>query len=60
MRPDIVPSTIWSLIHNRTVFLTKKPIRDFIFVNDAIDAVMKLIDTDFSGPVNGTGIVHLY
>ena len=58
MRPDIIPSTIWSLIHNRTASLwTKKPIRDFIFVNDAIDAVMKLIDTDFSGPVNvGTGI----
>jgi len=58
MRPDIVPSTIWSLIHNKKASLwTKKPKRDFIYVDDAIDAVLKLIKTDFSGTVNmGTGI----
>jgi len=58
MRPDIVPSTIWSLIHLKKASLwSKKPIRDFIFVDDAINAVMKLIDSDFSGPVNvGSGI----
>lgn len=58
MRPDIVPSTIWSLIHNKRASLwTKKPKRDFIYVDDAIDAVLKLIKTDFSGTVNmGTGI----
>ena len=58
MRPDIVPSTIWSLIHHKKASLwTKKPKRDFIYVDDAIDAVLKLIKTDFSGTVNmGTGI----
>ena len=58
LRPDIVPSTIWSLIHNKSASVwTKKPRRDFIYVEDVIDAVLKLLDSDFSGPVNlGTGI----
>jgi len=58
MRPDIVPSVIWSLIAGQdTSVWTKKPKRDFIFVDDAVDAVMKLLDTSFSGPVNlGSGI----
>ena len=58
MRPDIVPSTIWSLIHNNSASVwTKKPKRDFIYVDDVIDAVLKLIQTDFSGSVNlGTGV----
>jgi len=58
MRPDIVPSIVWSLIHNKSASVwTKKPKRDFIYVDDAVDAVMKLINTDFSGCVNlGTGI----
>ena len=58
MRPDIVPSVIWSLIAGKeTSVWTKKPKRDFIFVEDAIDAVIKLLDTDYSGPVNlGSGI----
>ena len=58
LRPDIVPSTIWSLIHNKSASVwTKKPIRDFIYVEDAIDAVLKLIDSDFSGTVNlGSGV----
>lgn len=56
-RPDIVPSTIWSLIHNKSASVwSKKPKRDFIYVEDAIDAVLKLIQSDFSGSVNlGTG-----
>jgi len=58
IRPDIVPSTIWSLIHNKSASVwTKKPKRDFIYVEDAIDAVLKLLESDFSGSVNlGTGI----
>tara|TARA_R110001592_G_scaffold269370_2_gene535726 strand:- start:334 stop:1272 length:939 start_codon:yes stop_codon:yes gene_type:complete len=58
IRPDIVPSTIWSLIHNKSASVwTKKPKRDFIYVEDAIEAVLKLIETNFSGTVNlGTGI----
>jgi nucleoside-diphosphate-sugar epimerase len=58
IRPDIVPSLVWSLIHNNKASVwTKKPIRDFIYVEDAIDAVLKLLKTDYSGPVNlGTGV----
>lgn len=58
LRPDIVPSTIWSLLHNKEASVwTKKPKRDFIFVDDAVSAVLKLIETNYSGPVNlGTGI----
>ena len=58
LRPDIVPSTIWSLIHNKSATVwTKKPKRDFIYVEDAMDAVFKLLNSDFSGTVNlGTGI----
>ena len=58
LRPDIVPSTIWSLIHNKSATVwTKKPKRDFIFVEDAMIAVFKLLNSDFSGTVNlGTGI----
>ena len=58
LRPDIVPSTIWSLIHNKSASVwTKSPIRDFIFVEDAMDAVFKLLDSNFSGSVNlGSGI----
>ena len=58
LRPDIVPSTIWSLIHNKSASVwTKSPIRDFIYVEDAMDAVFKLLDSDFSGSVNlGAGI----
>ena len=61
MRPDIVPSTIWSLIINgeKSVW-TKKPKRDFIYVEDAVNLeVMMLLDTEFSGSVNlGTGVGH--
>lgn len=57
MRPDIVPSTTWSLLAGiKTSVWTKKPKRDFIYVDDAVEAVIKLLDTDYSGPVNlGSG-----
>jgi len=33
-----------------------KPSRDFIFVEDAADAVLKLLNVDYCGPINlGTG-----
>ena len=58
LRPDIVPSTIWSLLHFKEASVwTKAPKRDFIFVEDAVDAVLKLLKTNYSGSVNlGTGI----
>jgi nucleoside-diphosphate-sugar epimerase len=57
-RPDIVPSLIWSILEtgNASVW-NKSPKRDFIFVEDAVNAVLKLIETDYSGPVNlGSGV----
>lgn len=58
MRPDIIPSTIWSLIsQDKTSVWTKKPKRDFIYVDDAVKAIMLLLDSDFSGPINlGSGV----
>ena len=38
-----------------TVWNTK-PLRDFLYTPDAADAIVKLLDTDYTGPVNlGTG-----
>ncbi len=58
IRPDIVPSLIWSILSKSEASVwTKKPERDFIYVDDAIDAVLKLLNCDYSGPVNlGSGI----
>ena len=57
-RPDIVPTLMWKIKDNEELSVwNKMPKRDFIFVDDAIDAVLKLLDTDYSGPLNlGTGI----
>lgn len=57
-RPDIVPSLIWSLLENGEASVwNKTPKRDFIFVEDAVEAVLKLIDSSFSGSVNlGSGV----
>ena len=57
-RPDIVPTLMWKIKDNEELSVwNKMPKRDFIFVDDAIEAVLKLMKTNFSGPVNlGTGI----
>jgi nucleoside-diphosphate-sugar epimerase len=57
-RPDIVPSLIWQLLEDRSASVwNMAPKRDFIFVEDAIRAVMMLLDTEYSGPVNlGSGV----
>ena len=44
IKADIVPSTIWSLIIINHISMDKKLTRDFIFVEDAMDAVLKLLD----------------
>ena len=52
-RPDIVPSLIWSLLKNPETFVrTRKPVRDFVYVGDVINAVIDLLKLDFSGPIN--------
>lgn len=57
-RPDIVPSLIWRILEDRKASVwNKSPKRDFIFVEDAVDAVLKLLESSYSGPVNlGSGI----
>lgn len=57
-RPDIVPSLIWQLLENGEASVwNMSPKRDFIFVEDAISAVLKLLKSSYSGPVNlGSGV----
>lgn len=56
-RPDLVPSLIWSILETgKASVWNKSPKRDFIFVEDAVAAVLKLIETNYSGPINlGSG-----
>jgi len=56
-RPDLIPSLIEKILTNEELSVwSKKPKRDFIFVEDAISAIIKLLDTNFSGPINlGSG-----
>jgi len=57
-RSDIVPSLIWNLLENGEASVwNKAPRRDFIFVEDAVGAVLKLLESSYSGPINlGSGI----
>ncbi len=60
IRPDIIPTVIQSALspHEATVW-SAKPERDFVYGKDVADAIMKLIDTDYVGPVNvGSGIMR--
>lgn len=59
-RPDLVPSVIWQLLeHGRASVWTKAPARDFVWVGDAINATLRLIETNYSGVVNvGSGVAR--
>ena len=56
-RPDFVPALIQKSLSSKEVKIwSDKPKRDFIFSEDAADAVIKLLDTDYKGVINlGTG-----
>ena len=57
IRPDLVPTLMQNVLtsDNATIW-NGKPKRDFIFTEDAADATLKLLDTNFKGIVNlGTG-----
>ncbi len=56
-RPDLVPTLIQqALSPNEVSVWSKKPVRDFLYTPDAADAIVKLLHTDYTGPVNlGTG-----
>ena len=57
IRPDLVPTLISDVLtkENPSVW-TKEPKRDFIFTSDAANAIVKLLDTDYTGNINlGSG-----
>tara|TARA_Y100000768_G_scaffold357030_1_gene311837 strand:- start:424 stop:1305 length:882 start_codon:yes stop_codon:yes gene_type:complete len=56
-RPDLVPTIMQEIFLKKEVKIwSNKPKRDFIFTEDAADAVLKLIDTNYEGVINlGTG-----
>lgn len=56
-RPDLVPTIMQDIFEKENVKIwNNKPERDFIFTEDAADAVLKLINSNFTGTVNlGSG-----
>ena len=59
-RPDLVPTIMQDIFEKESVKIwSNKPERDFIFTEDAADAVLKLIESDFEGIINlGSGKKH--
>lgn len=57
IRPDLVPTLMQNVLtSDNTTIWNDKPKRDFIFTEDAADATLKLLNTNFKGIVNlGTG-----
>tara|TARA_Y100000815_G_C13283755_1_gene477973 strand:- start:182 stop:1063 length:882 start_codon:yes stop_codon:yes gene_type:complete len=57
IRPDLVPTIMQKIfLKNEIKIWSSKPKRDFIFVEDAADAVIKLLNTDHNGVINlGSG-----
>jgi nucleoside-diphosphate-sugar epimerase len=53
----LIPSVIYSLLYSQRAKVTKgDQIRDFLYVNDAIDAIYEIMKTGLVGPVNiGSG-----
>ena len=56
-RPDLVPTIMQDVFKKKKIFVwNTKPVRDFIFAEDAADAVVKLVNSNYTGVVNiGTG-----
>ena len=59
-RPDVVNQLVEGLIlEKRAAILNTEAMRDFIYTKDAIDAIMKLLDSDYTGTVNlATGTMN--
>ena len=57
IRPDLVPTLMQNVLNKDEVTIwNDKPKRDFIFTEDAADAILKLINTNYTGVINlGTG-----
>ena len=56
-RPDLVPTIMQDVFEKENIKIwNDEPKRDFIFTEDAADAVLKLIDSKFQGTINlGSG-----
>ena len=56
-RPDLVPTIMQDVFTKKEVKIwNDEPKRDFIFTEDAAEAVIKLIDSNFQGVINlGSG-----
>jgi nucleoside-diphosphate-sugar epimerase len=56
-RPDLVPTIMQDIFKKKKISVwNTKPVRDFIFAEDAADAVVKLVNSNYTGVVNvGTG-----
>jgi len=56
-RPDLIPTIMQDLFEKQKISIwNDQPKRDFIFTEDAADAVLKLIESKFEGIINlGTG-----
>ena len=56
-RPDLIPTIMQDIFEKKNVTIwSDKPQRDFIFVEDAADAVLEIIKSDFCGTINlGSG-----
>ena len=56
-RPDLVPTIMQDIFKKNEIEIwNDKPKRDFIFTEDAADAVLKLVNCDYNGVINlGTG-----
>ena len=60
IRPDFVPALIQRSLSDKEIKIwSDKPKRDFIYSEDASDAIIKLLDTDYTGILNlGTGTMN--
>mgnify|MGYP006145257871 CR=1 FL=1 len=56
-RPDLVPTLMQKVFKKQKIYVwNDKPIRDFVFAEDAADAVIKLLNSKFTGVINlGSG-----
>ncbi len=56
-RPDLIPTIMQDIFEKEKISIwNNQPKRDFIFTEDAADAVLKLIESKFEGIINlGTG-----
>ena len=56
-RPDLVPTLMQKVFKKQKIYVwNDKPVRDFIFTEDAADAVVKLMNSKFTGVINlGSG-----